>query len=233
MLRTARTTWRWSAVRLPASGMSPRSSARSSPSSLSHNKLGLPRPTQVAAIVANVGFVDAGERAPNGARLDLLTTGTQTAVEAGVSERGPGAQLQRRVAARPDPGRTRQEPGHTDHRGLPAGAARRVDGHLRDRAHVRLHRAGGGQARRLRAPGAADGRRRLSAFGPPKAKRSRTPCGPEALLLAKTAGQTDIRGGFEPLLRHLVELRFLGAVSFRSRRRRGRCPARRGRERAP
>ena len=88
--------------------------------------------------MANVGFVDAGERAPNGARLDLLTTGTQTAVEAGVSERGPGAQLQRRVAARPDPGRTRQEPGHTDHRGLPAGAARRVDGHLRDRAHDAL-----------------------------------------------------------------------------------------------
>jgi hypothetical protein len=34
--------------------------------------------------------------------------------------------------------------------------------------------------------------RRLSAFGSPKSKRSRTPCGPEALLLAKTAGQTDI-----------------------------------------
>src|SRR6266545_3992998 len=80
--------------------------------------------------------------------------------------------------------------------------ARRVDGHLRDRAHVRLHRAGGGQARRLRAPGAADGPRRLSAFGSPKSTRSRTPCGPEALLLAKTAGQADIRGGFEPLLRH-------------------------------
>ncbi len=48
-------------------------------------ELGLPRPAQVAAIVANVGFVDAGERAPDGARLDLLTTGTQAAVEAGVS----------------------------------------------------------------------------------------------------------------------------------------------------
>ena len=36
--------------------------------------------------MANVEFVDAGERAPDGARLDLLTTGTQQAVvEAGVS----------------------------------------------------------------------------------------------------------------------------------------------------
>jgi hypothetical protein len=48
-------------------------------------ELGLPRPAQVAAIVANVGFVDAWERAPDGARLDQLTTGTQAAVEAGVS----------------------------------------------------------------------------------------------------------------------------------------------------
>jgi hypothetical protein len=45
---------------------------------------GLPRPAQVAAIVANVGFVDAWDRAPDGARRDLLTTGARMAVEADV-----------------------------------------------------------------------------------------------------------------------------------------------------
>ncbi len=45
---------------------------------------GLPRPGQVATIVANAGFVDAWDRAPDGARRDLLTTGARMAVEAGV-----------------------------------------------------------------------------------------------------------------------------------------------------
>jgi len=45
---------------------------------------GLPRPAQVAAIVSNVGFVDAWDRAPDGARRDLLTTAARMAVEAGV-----------------------------------------------------------------------------------------------------------------------------------------------------
>jgi hypothetical protein len=49
-------------------------------------ELGLPRPAQVAAIVANFGFVDAWEHTPEGARLDLLTP---------PSRRRPSAPLRR------------------------------------------------------------------------------------------------------------------------------------------
>jgi hypothetical protein len=69
-----------------------------------------------------------GERAPDGARLDLLTTGTQAAVEAGVSAEDLEPNSNAASLLDLTLGERAKNPA-TDHRGLPAGAARRVDGH--------------------------------------------------------------------------------------------------------